>query len=72
MPYNFSDFLFKILMIGDTNVGKSSLLLRFYVLNYKLLKKIKKNWKENSYQETIMPTRGLDIVFFIIKKKNLL
>lgn len=27
--YSFSDYLFKLLLIGDSGVGKSCLLLRF-------------------------------------------
>jgi GTPase SAR1 family protein len=29
--FNFSDYLFKLLLIGDSGVGKSCLLLRFAV-----------------------------------------
>jgi hypothetical protein len=31
MFLNFSDYLFKLLLIGDSGVGKSCLLLRFAV-----------------------------------------
>lgn len=31
---NFSDYLFKLLLIGDSGVGKSCLLLRFAVRFY--------------------------------------
>ncbi|EZG76300.1 small GTPase family Rab subfamily protein [Gregarina niphandrodes] len=34
MMFNFSDYLFKILLIGDSGVGKSCLLLRFADGNY--------------------------------------
>lgn len=30
-PYPYSDYLFKLLLIGDSGVGKSCLLLRFAV-----------------------------------------
>lgn len=31
LPCSFSDYLFKLLLIGDSGVGKSCLLLRFAV-----------------------------------------
>ena len=39
------DYLFKLLLIGDSAVGKSSLLLRF---------------SDGSYGETFLPTIGVD------------
>ena len=39
------DYIFKILIIGDSSVGKSNLLLRF---------------SENTFQETFLPTIGVD------------
>jgi GTPase SAR1 family protein len=39
------DFVFKILIIGDSAVGKSSILLRF---------------ADNVYHETFLPTIGVD------------
>jgi Ras-related protein Rab-1A len=39
------DFVFKILLIGNSSVGKSSLLLRF---------------ADNIFQETFYPTIGVD------------
>jgi Ras-related protein Rab-1A len=41
------DYLFKILLVGDTTVGKSSLLIRFI---------------ENTYQEEMTSTIGVDFV----------
>lgn len=41
-PYNF---LFKIIIIGDTHVGKSNVLLRF---------------SDNTFQESFQPTIGVD------------
>lgn len=39
------DFVFKTLLIGNSSVGKSSLLLRF---------------SDNIFQETFYPTIGVD------------
>ena len=39
------DYLFKILLVGNTSVGKSSLLLRF---------------SENVFNESFLPTIGVD------------
>ena len=39
------DFVFKILLVGDSSVGKSSLLLRF---------------SDNVFQESFLPTIGVD------------
>ena len=41
------DYLFKLLLIGNTGVGKSSLLFRF---------------SENQWEEKFIPTIGLDFV----------
>ena len=41
------DYLFKILLIGNSGVGKSSLLYRF---------------SENQWEEKFIPTIGLDFV----------
>ena len=41
------DYLFKILLVGDTTVGKSSLLIRFI---------------ENTYQDEMTSTIGVDFV----------
>jgi Ras-related protein Rab-1A len=46
------DYLFKILLIGNSSVGKSSLLLRFV---------------DQTYNEKFEPTIGVDFVR-IIKK----
>lgn len=35
--FDFSDYLFKLLLIGDSGVGKSCLLLRFAVIQFILL-----------------------------------
>ena len=51
------DYLFKILLVGDTTVGKSSLLIRFI---------------ENTYQEEMTSTIGVDFVSIKnIKKLNI-
>ena len=46
------DYLFKILLIGNSNVGKSSLLLRFV---------------DKVYHEQFDPTIGVDFVRITIK-----
>lgn len=45
------DYLFKLLLIGNTSVGKSSLLLRFV---------------ENVWEDNFVPTIGVDFVSKII------
>jgi Ras-related protein Rab-1A len=47
------DYLFKILLVGDTTVGKSSLLIRFI---------------ENTYQEEMTSTIGVDFVSIKVLK----
>ena len=41
------DYLFKLLLIGNSSVGKSSLLFRFV---------------ENTWDDNFVPTRGVDFV----------
>ena len=45
----FSDYLFKVLLIGNSGVGKSSLLLRF---------------ADDVFTDNFMPTIGVDFVSY--------
>jgi GTPase SAR1 family protein len=56
------DYLFKLLLIGNSSVGKSSLLFRFV---------------ENTWDDNFVPTIGVDfviinyIIFLNIETKNI-
>ena len=56
------DYLFKLLLIGNSSVGKSSLLFRFV---------------ENTWDDNFVPTIGVDfviinyIIFLNIEAKNI-
>ena len=54
-PNNGVDMVIKILMIGDSNVGKSCLLLRYV---------------DNSYSSTFITTIGIDFKIKIINVEN--
>ena len=43
--FDFSDYLFKVLLIGSSGVGKSSLLVRF---------------SDDTFTDNFMPTIGVD------------
>ena len=56
------DYLFKLLLIGNSSVGKSSLLFRFV---------------ENTWDDNFVPTIGVDfviinyVIFLNIETKNI-
>jgi GTPase SAR1 family protein len=54
--YFFSDYLFKMLLIGNSGVGKSCLLLRY---------------AENSFNENFFNTIGVDFVRILAIDFNL-
>ena len=65
----FSDYLFKVLLIGNSGVGKSSLLLRFSVSQrLKSLIGIKRDlsrtrlifYQDDTFTDNFMPTIGVD------------
>jgi Ras-related protein Rab-1A len=51
------DYLFKIILVGDTSVGKSSLLLRFI---------------EDNFFDNMLMTIGVDFVSFRLYYLNVL
>jgi Ras-related protein Rab-1A len=57
----FSNYLFKMLIIGNSGVGKSCLLLR-YAVSY--LSRVNKliSIQENSFNENFFNTIGVDFV----------
>ena len=65
MPHNLtiyalSDYLFKLLLIGDSGVGKSCLLLRFAVRLKSLSSKLE--IQDDTYTESYISTIGVDFV----------
>jgi len=66
----FSDYLFKLLLIGDSGVGKSCLLLRFAVSVAKhqqlhfftMMTNLLRLFQDDSYTESYISTIGVDFV----------
>ena len=58
--YALSDYLFKLLLIGDSGVGKSCLLLRFAVRLKSLSSKLE--IQDDTYTESYISTIGVDFV----------
>ena len=55
--FNASDFMFKIVLVGDSGVGKSSLLLRFAVSEVE-----NTDWQDGAFTESFISTIGVDFV----------
>lgn len=55
MLNNDYDFVFKVLIIGNSSVGKSSLLMRF---------------SDNAFQDSFLPTIGVDFKIRTIETAN--
>jgi Ras-related protein Rab-1A len=55
MLNNDYDFVFKVLIIGNSSVGKSSLLMRF---------------SDNIFQDSFLPTIGVDFKIRTIEAAN--
>ena len=53
-----SDYMFKIVLVGDSGVGKSSLLLRFAVSEVESA-----DWQDGAFTESFISTIGVDFVF---------
>ena len=68
-----SDYVFKLVLIGDPGVGKSSLILRFAVrsASVDICKSIRLEFQDDTFTENYSMTIAVDLVTFLCRKKDI-